>query len=137
MSALRNVVGVAPGSKRPGASDAIPACVLDVAARFARFAAGSKELVLAGAIAACLLGAAILPLTQGGGCSGELDRRVAAMLVLILDDGGSVLAVREKLRAEALERSPAGRWDAPWDRDGARAASCDPVPAASALVLAW
>jgi len=103
----------------------------------AALAAGSKELVAACAIAACLLAAAILPLTQKGGCSGELDRRAAAVIVRILDDGGSVLAVREKLRAEALEGSPAGRWDAPWDLAGARASSCDPAPAASALALAW
>ncbi|HWV38751.1 MAG TPA: hypothetical protein VN033_09785 [Vulgatibacter sp.] len=106
-------------------------------ARAAGLAAGSKEIVLAGAIAAVLLGAAILPVTRSGGCEGELDRRAAALIVRLFDDGGSVLAVRERLRAEALEGSPAGRWDAPWDLGGAHAASCRPAPAPAVVDLAW
>jgi len=103
-----------------------------VSALLARVA-GASEILAAVAIGACLLAAAILPVTQHGGCEGELDRRVASALVGLFGD----LAVRDQLRAEALAGSPAGRWDAPWDRDGVALAACDRAPAASAVAMAW
>lgn len=86
----------------------------------------AAEAVAALAIACCLIACAVHPLLQDPSCDerGAVDSRLASLVIRIFADGGSSLEVRDRLRAEALEGAPAGRWETSSEKAAVALASC-------------
>lgn len=103
------------------------AIVSATGARVLRSLRPAAEGIAALAIAACLIACAIHPLLQDSPCeqAGGIDAQLASLVVRILGGDHSSLEVRDRLRAEALEGSPAGRWETPSEKAAVALASCD------------
>ncbi|HEY0839906.1 MAG TPA: hypothetical protein VGD74_06950 [Vulgatibacter sp.] len=114
------------GSRVEGIAPAAAGTTPSGADRFRALRAAAESLA-ALAIAACLIACAMQPLLQDASCdqADGIDSRLASVVVRILGGDGASLEIRDRLRAEALEGSPAGRWETASEKAAIALASCD------------